>query len=63
MRRASDFGRSTAAAFALAHDEQIFGTGESFTRLDKRGQKVVLYTRDAMGVQSAAACTRPSPSS
>jgi alpha-D-xyloside xylohydrolase len=52
IRRASDFGRSSAAAFELAHDEKIFGTGESFTRLDKRGQKVVLFTRDAMGVQT-----------
>jgi alpha-D-xyloside xylohydrolase len=52
IRRANDFGRSTAAAFELAHDEKIFGTGESFTRLDKRGQKVVLFTRDAMGAQT-----------
>jgi alpha-D-xyloside xylohydrolase len=52
IRRASDLGRSTAAAFHLAHDEKIFGTGESFTRLNKRGQKVVLFTRDAMGVET-----------
>jgi alpha-D-xyloside xylohydrolase len=52
IRRASDFGHSTAAAFELAHDERLYGTGESFTRLDKRGQKVVLFTRDAMGVQT-----------
>jgi alpha-D-xyloside xylohydrolase len=39
IRRASDLGRSTAAAFQLSHDEKIFGTGESFTRLNKRGQK------------------------
>ena len=52
VRRASDFGRSTAAAFELAHDEKLFGCGESFTRLDKRGQKVILYMRDGMGVQS-----------
>jgi alpha-D-xyloside xylohydrolase len=52
IRRASDFGRSTAAAFELAYDERIYGTGESFTRLNKRGQKEVLYTRDAMGAQS-----------
>jgi alpha-D-xyloside xylohydrolase len=52
VRRASDFGRSTAAAFELSHDEKIFGTGESFTRLDKRGQKIDLFIRDAMGVQT-----------
>ena len=52
IRRASDLGRSTAAAFHLAHDEKIFGTGESYTRLNKRGQKVVLFTRDAMGSET-----------
>ncbi|HZB44699.1 MAG TPA: TIM-barrel domain-containing protein [Pyrinomonadaceae bacterium] len=52
VRRASDLARRTAAAFQLAHDEKIFGTGESFTRLDKRGQKVNAWTRDGMGVQN-----------
>jgi alpha-D-xyloside xylohydrolase len=52
VRRAEDLGRSTAATFALAHDEKIFGGGESFTRLDKRGQKVVCWTQDGMGVQT-----------
>jgi alpha-D-xyloside xylohydrolase len=51
VRRALDLGRSTAAAFELQHDEKLFGAGESFTRLDKRGQKVVAYLRDAMGAQ------------
>ncbi len=52
IRRASDLSRSVAATFELAHDEKIFGCGESFTRLNKRGQKIVAYTRDAMGVQN-----------
>jgi alpha-D-xyloside xylohydrolase len=52
IRRASDLGRSITATLQLSHDEKIFGCGESFTRLDKRGQKLVLYTRDAMGVQN-----------
>jgi alpha-D-xyloside xylohydrolase len=52
VRRARDMGRSTAAVFELQHDEKIFGTGESFTRLDKRGQKMVMYLRDAQGVQN-----------
>ena len=52
IRRASDLGRSTAAAFELAHGEKIYGVGESFTRLDKRGQKMILYLRDAMGAQN-----------
>jgi alpha-D-xyloside xylohydrolase len=52
VRRASDLARLTAATFELAHDEKIFGCGESFTRLDKRGQKVNAWTRDAMGTQN-----------
>src|SRR5947209_10303392 len=52
IRHASDLSRSIAATFELAHDEKIFGCGESFTRLDKRGQKIVLYARDGMGVQN-----------
>jgi alpha-D-xyloside xylohydrolase len=53
VRRITDLGRSVAAAFSLSPDEKIFGCGESFTRLNKRGQKLVLYTRDAMGVQNS----------
>ena len=52
VRRASDLARMTAATFELQHGEKIFGCGESFTRLDKRGQRVNAWTRDAMGVQS-----------
>ncbi|HEU4997184.1 MAG TPA: TIM-barrel domain-containing protein [Gemmatimonadaceae bacterium] len=52
MRRTRDMGRSTAATFELQHDEKIFGTGESFTRLDKRGQKLVMWLRDGQGVQN-----------
>jgi alpha-D-xyloside xylohydrolase len=51
VRRATDLGRSCAASFHLAHDEMLFGCGESFTRLNKRGQKVVLYAQDGMGAQ------------
>ncbi|MFW5973098.1 MAG: TIM-barrel domain-containing protein, partial [Bacteroidota bacterium] len=51
IRRASDLGRSTAAAFQLRHDEKLYGGGESFTRLDKRGQKLIAYLRDGMGAQ------------
>jgi alpha-D-xyloside xylohydrolase len=52
IRRARDVGRSTAATFELRYDEKIFGTGESFTRLNKRGQKLVMYLRDGQGVQN-----------
>jgi alpha-D-xyloside xylohydrolase len=54
VRRASDYSRSFHAAFILSPDEKIFGCGESFTRLDKRGQKVVLWADDANGVQNEA---------
>ena len=38
---------------ARARTRSIYGFGESFTRLNKRGQRVVAYLRDAMGVQSS----------
>lgn len=52
VRRSSDLGRRIAATFELQHDEKIFGCGESFTRFDKRGQRVLVSTRDGMGTQS-----------
>ena len=52
VRRASDVSRRFAATFELSEDEKIFGTGESFTRLNKRGQKINAFTRDGMGVQN-----------
>lgn len=52
VRRSSDYSRSYSAAFNLSPDEKIFGCGESFTQLNKRGQKVVLWTDDANGVEN-----------
>ena len=52
VRHGSDLARTMAATFELSHDEKIFGCGESFTRLDKRGQKINVWTRDGMGVQA-----------
>ncbi len=52
VRRASDYSRSFNAVFSLEPGEKIFGCGESFTRLDKRGQKVVLWADDARGAQT-----------
>jgi alpha-D-xyloside xylohydrolase len=54
VRRASDYSRSISATFSLSPDEKIFGCGESFTQLNKRGQKVVLWADDANGVQNEA---------
>jgi alpha-D-xyloside xylohydrolase len=52
VRRASDYSRSFNAAFTLSPGEKIFGCGESFTSFDKRGQKMVLWTDDANGIQN-----------
>ncbi len=52
VRRCSDYSRSYNAAFTLAPGEKIFGCGESFTALDKRGQKLTLWTDDANGVEN-----------
>jgi alpha-D-xyloside xylohydrolase len=52
VRRAADLQRHFAASFTLGPDEMLFGGGESFTRLNKRGQKLVLWTSDAHGVQA-----------
>ena len=52
IRRASDFSRGVAAIWSLSPGEKIFGGGESFTQLDKRGQKLVLWANDANGAES-----------
>jgi len=52
VRRSSDYSRSFSAAFRLSPGEKIFGCGESFKGLDKRGQKLVLWADDANGVQN-----------
>lgn len=52
IRRASDYSRSMNAVLGLSPGEKIFGCGESFQSFDKRGEKVVLWTDDANGVQN-----------
>jgi len=52
VRNASNLHRHIAATFTLSPDEKLFGCGESFTRLDKRGQKLVLWTYDAYCTQT-----------
>jgi len=52
VRRASDYSRSFNAAFDLRPDEKIYGCGESFSSLNKRGQKLVLWVDDANGVEN-----------
>src|SRR5215210_6590546 len=52
VRNASNLHRNIAASFGLSPDEKLFGCGESFTRLNKRGQKLVLWTYDAYSTQT-----------
>lgn len=52
VRREEDLKRSMAASFHLKYDEKIYGCGESFTRLNKRGQRLNLWSYDALGVQN-----------
>jgi len=51
-RSASSFHRHVAASLALSPDERLYGCGESFTRLDKRGQLLHMWTRDAYSAQT-----------
>lgn len=52
VRRASDYSRSVAAVFSLFPGEGIYGLGESFTSLNKRGQRVNLWVDDAHGAEN-----------
>src|SRR5215204_2765292 len=52
VRNASNLHRNFAASFTLSPHEKLFGGGESFTRLNKRGQKLVLYAYDAYSAQT-----------
>ncbi|MDP4264315.1 MAG: glycoside hydrolase family 31 protein [Bacteroidota bacterium] len=47
LKRAADDTQSVAASFASSPGEKIVGCGESFTPLDKSGQKLILYATDA----------------
>jgi alpha-D-xyloside xylohydrolase len=42
VRNTATFHRHVAASFGLSPGEKLYGGGESFTRLNKRGQKLVL---------------------
>jgi len=52
VRNTATFHRHIATSFRLSPGEKLFGGGESFTRLDKRGQKLVLWTYDAYSAQT-----------
>lgn len=52
IKRGSDNSRAVNPVFALAPGEKIFGCGESFTKLDKVGQKVHLTVTDPQGPET-----------
>ena len=52
IRTSANLHRLMAASFELSPNEMLFGCGESFTSLNKRGQKIVMWTYDAYGAQS-----------
>lgn len=43
---------SVTESFHLRQDEHLFGLGEKFTPLDKRGQRIITWTQDAFGSTS-----------
>lgn len=52
IKRGSDNSRSVNPVFTLAPGERIYGCGESFTKLNKVGQKVHLFVTDPQGPES-----------
>jgi len=52
IKRSSDYSRSIAASFSLLPGEKIYGCGESFTSLNKRGQKIVHWACDTQSTAS-----------
>lgn len=52
VKKTEDYSRNIAASFSLFNDEKIFGCGESFTALNKRGQKVNIFSVDAQSTAS-----------
>lgn len=52
IKKGIDNSREINPVFSLSPNEKIFGCGESFTKLDKRGQKVNLYVTDPQGPET-----------
>lgn len=52
VRTVNDMKKYSAASFSIHTGEHFYGCGESFTKLDKTGQKIELWSRDAHGVES-----------
>ncbi|HLP04177.1 MAG TPA: TIM-barrel domain-containing protein [Paludibacter sp.] len=54
IKKGLNNSREINPVFSLSPNEKIFGCGESFTRLDKRGQKVNLFVTDPQGPETDA---------
>jgi alpha-D-xyloside xylohydrolase len=54
IKKGVDNSREINPVFSLSPNEKIFGCGESFTKLDKRGQKVNLFVTDPQGPETDA---------
>lgn len=52
IKRGSDNSRSINPVFSLSPEEKIFGCGESFTSLNKVGQKINLFVTDPQGPET-----------
>ncbi len=52
IKRGQDNSRSINPVFTITNGEKIFGCGESFTKLDKVGQKVHLTVTDPQGPET-----------
>jgi alpha-D-xyloside xylohydrolase len=52
IKRGSDNSRSINPVFTLSPNEKIFGCGESFTSLNKVGQKINLFVTDPQGPET-----------
>lgn len=52
MKRGADNSRAINPVFSMSPGERIYGCGESFTSLNKAGQKVNLFVTDPQGPES-----------
>jgi alpha-D-xyloside xylohydrolase len=52
VRSSASFHRHLAAGLLISPGERLYGCGESFTPLDKRGQLLHMWTRDAYSAQT-----------
>lgn len=52
VRSSGDMRKYPAVSLESHPGEHYYGCGESFTKLDKSGQKLILWTKDANGVET-----------